>query len=146
MSSKGHSLPSNITETTSPKSLSSMPRIQKMSSYALSTPGNIALSTSPKPSFKTEGRLLVHRAIHLLKTSLPLLRTNRFLECPVYRKSFRIAFRHHVTSLNRHHQSRILRCSEDRVCVLWAIRLIKTSLKRLHPSRFFRFPRMQKMN
>jgi hypothetical protein len=67
---------------------------------------------------QSEGRLWVHRAICLLKTSLPLLRTNRFLECPVYRKSVRIAFRHHVTSLHRHHQSHFKMFRRQIMCSL----------------------------
>jgi hypothetical protein len=48
-----------------------------------------------------------------------------------------MAFRHHETSLHRHHQIRILRLSDGRLCVIRAIRLLKLSLKRLHSSGFF---------
>jgi hypothetical protein len=75
---------------------------------------------------RPKGRLWVFRAIRLLKTSLPRIRTNHFFECPVCWKCVRIAFRHHEASLHRHNQSRILWFSEAILWVHWAIRLFNT--------------------
>jgi hypothetical protein len=93
---------------------------------------------------RPKGKLCVLRAIRLLKTSLPRLRTNRIFGYSECRKCIRMAFRHYETSLHRHHLSRILRRSERRLRVLRAFRLLKTSLKRLRPSHFFRYQECRK--
>jgi hypothetical protein len=88
-------------------------------------------------SRRSEGRLLVPRAIRLLKETLKKHRPSRFLGNPGCGKCMDFG---HLQTLYRLLQNRFLRRPEGRLWVLRPIRLLKTSLKRLRPSRFFPCP------
>jgi hypothetical protein len=112
-------------------------RMQKKSSYDLSTPWNIAYrlhQSRLKEAKRADNEFSVPFAY--MKHHLRVC-PNRFFNCPQCRNCVRMAFTHHETLLYQHHQSRILMRSERTLWVFSSIRLLKTSLKRLHPYRFF---------
>jgi hypothetical protein len=115
----------------------SMPWMQKMISHGIwHLETSLLWLQQSRFITRTEGRLLLLRAIHLLKTSLTWLRKNYFFGCPVCRKWIGMAW-HFEISLHRLHQSRVLRNPDGRLWVLTPIRPPKTSHKRLRKNRFF---------